>query len=545
MSTIFRKFPSSLSNSHWYNCSTKYEIAVVIVVALVGHFGVVWLPEYPPLYDFPNHMARHYLENLSLGGESLPIVYGVDYGLMPNLGGDLIIPVLIHFFPVVTAGKIFLSFSLLLFGFGAVLYVSQQHDYKSGGVVAALLIVPWLLNYILFMGFINCYAGLGATLLVFWNYRRLYEKRILTRTSIYFHTVLVTTLFFWHLTAIGLYFILVLGHLVFRAIRDRMSSGRYLIRGTPLIISGIPALLLIVWYSFTGTNECALSGIIEHSPIREKMAHSVTGLFGGYFRWIDVFVFTCWLIAIWASFSLKTRKIISWNWLYAECAVLLIVYLLLPARIGATFAVYRRMLPILFVCVVAVIGALPLRMPRLGLWIVAMCLVVRLISIGYAWNKLSDDIAAHLDELKKLPEGSTLLINNQYCDVYYKNTGHAAAWAVPERNLIVSSLFAIPGAQPLTNVLYRNDTDSSVIVKRDGHLEADEKKVGIQFQYLWLCNQSGYEFEAPHHWKLLHQYKAIALWQISTCVFMSDPLKKEHDRNLSPTRSRTIAEKFV
>ena len=48
--------------------------------------------EFVPLYDLPNHMARHYLEALALAGEPLPPFYDIHYQVLPNLGATWCCP---------------------------------------------------------------------------------------------------------------------------------------------------------------------------------------------------------------------------------------------------------------------------------------------------------------------------------------------------------------------------------------------------------------------------------------------------------------------
>jgi hypothetical protein len=60
----------------------------------------VLLVEVPPLTDYPNHLARCYV--LAYGGADpiLQQMFTEHWRINPNLGIDLILPPLLHLFPI-------------------------------------------------------------------------------------------------------------------------------------------------------------------------------------------------------------------------------------------------------------------------------------------------------------------------------------------------------------------------------------------------------------------------------------------------------------
>src|SRR5260370_37533542 len=82
--------------------------------ALLALFSVpVFSTVLPPLFDYPNHLARFWL--LLTGGNAF---YELRWVPLPNLGGDLIVPLLAWLLPLDLAGKLFLvlGFALILGG---------------------------------------------------------------------------------------------------------------------------------------------------------------------------------------------------------------------------------------------------------------------------------------------------------------------------------------------------------------------------------------------------------------------------------------------
>jgi hypothetical protein len=69
----------------------------------------------PPLFDYPNHLARLYL--LMEGGNAF---YAVRWGPLPNLAQDLIVPPLASLMPLELASKLFLVMVFGLIAGGAI-----------------------------------------------------------------------------------------------------------------------------------------------------------------------------------------------------------------------------------------------------------------------------------------------------------------------------------------------------------------------------------------------------------------------------------------
>jgi len=126
-------------------------------VALLALFSVpIFSTVLPPLFDYPNHLARFLL--LLTGGNSF---YEVRWVPLPNLAGDLIVPLLARLIPLEFAGKLFLVLSFALIVGGAV----WLNRLVSGGWrLWPLLTAAFLYNRQFLWGFINYLFGLGIAL---------------------------------------------------------------------------------------------------------------------------------------------------------------------------------------------------------------------------------------------------------------------------------------------------------------------------------------------------------------------------------------------
>jgi hypothetical protein len=158
------------------NNGRRTAIRVMIAIGVGAHLALIWAWPYPPLLDWPNHMARHYLEGLALAGKNLPLGYEISYSLTPNLGGDLIVPLFLQIFPLTIASRLFLTFSVIVCWLGFALFVGKQAPNSNNAHAASLLVLPWILTESFFMGLLNYASGLGLAFLAFLNYQRIFER---------------------------------------------------------------------------------------------------------------------------------------------------------------------------------------------------------------------------------------------------------------------------------------------------------------------------------------------------------------------------------
>ena len=76
----------------------------------------IWIVQYPPLVDYPNHLARTFiLSHLNDSSFHFAKFYSADWVLYPYLAMDAILVGLEHFIPAMLAGRLFLSSGSLFF----------------------------------------------------------------------------------------------------------------------------------------------------------------------------------------------------------------------------------------------------------------------------------------------------------------------------------------------------------------------------------------------------------------------------------------------
>ncbi len=82
----------------------------LLFVALIP-LGLVSIP---PLFDYPNHLARMHILLNGADSEVLQRFYRVNWAPIPNLAMDLLVPSFAAVMPLELAGRVFVGLTYLL-----------------------------------------------------------------------------------------------------------------------------------------------------------------------------------------------------------------------------------------------------------------------------------------------------------------------------------------------------------------------------------------------------------------------------------------------
>lgn len=146
-------------------------LTILTIVAIVP----VWLVKYPPLVDYPMHVARGYLLSLPQNGQGITEFYRANVQPVPNLGMDLIVSQLMKIAQPLAVGKLFLSLIIGLLLTGGFALSCSIHRRAT---LAALLPMVALYDLWFFMGFANYLFGLGIAFwaVATWNWSQDWPK---------------------------------------------------------------------------------------------------------------------------------------------------------------------------------------------------------------------------------------------------------------------------------------------------------------------------------------------------------------------------------
>lgn len=483
----------------------------VVALGLLLPIALVWSVDFPPQFDAPNHLARHFLEFLSLRGEPLPQGYEVDYRILPNLGGDIVVPLLLCVFEPATAWKLFDSLALLVFWLGPALFLLQQAGPRPSTWAACLLLLPFQMSGAFLWGFLNYYSGVGLAFLVLVHLGRLSRSVSPPLSGLAVHALLLAGLFLWHLAAVVLYgavaFCLVLERArALRQIGERPADcARYAIR---LWLPMVPVALLFAAYSLTSASQPAPPPVWE-GPIGK--AARIPTLFGGFNRGVELLAVALWAAALLAFFGRSLLRP-GRHWFRLATFGLAGLYFLLPRNWRETASVDTRVLPVAMVCLLGWLAStLPLRYPRLGLLLLLLAVVTRTGSIAHAWHGLHGRLEALAPSLDAIPEGSRVLpITLVPGPAKEHPEWHYAAHAVTRRRAFVPTLFAYADQQPLR--LTREFEDAWSLAA--GTLHVDEGRAREGYDYVWLCNPGGISAPLPAGFERVYSNAGTEVWRI-------------------------------
>jgi hypothetical protein len=485
----------------------------VLIAAVAAYVAQVWVWPFPPLVDWPNHMARHYLESLALSGQSLPQGIELQYSIMPNLGGDLVVPLLLRAFPLTVASRLFLTFNLLACAIGYYLFVSIQSRQSAMHGAASLLVLPWILTSAYFLGFLNFTSGLGLSFLVACNYLRLADRCAPTLLQWALHGLAVALLFIWHLAAFGTYALIHVSHVLWHLLKKSQCKSRGAVFRSASIFAFLtfsPSALLVMAARWGGEVN-AVAGAMEWRPIGDKIRYG-GAVFATYDPALDTVVLALFFAAV--VVMVRTEHIVrlQLHWLHFAIMMFASAFIAMPYGIGTTWGVDIRMLPPLLICSIALLARLPARNPRLGAFLVLAAVLIKLTSIQRAWTEFGSTHASHLEFIKTLPSKSRILAVGFNDWSRFHNEIHVIAYAVPFREAFVSSLFAIRGQQPLRLPL--NEAGPFELITTEGMQFDVERIRKAGFDYVWVFNPLGRELFVPQGWTRMYAKSNISVWRI-------------------------------
>jgi hypothetical protein len=416
------------------NCA-RVLVAGALLLAL--HAVPLFSTALPPLTDYPNHLARFAL--LLRGGDAF---YEVRWSSLPNLAGDLIVPLLARLMPLEWAGKLFLLMIFVLIVGGAS-WLNRQ--VTGGWRLWPLLTVVFLYNRQFLWGFVNYLFGVGLALCGAALWLALERARLWLRLLA---SALVAALcFFSHIAAFGLYALIILGieagpaFVQWRVRHWTALARRAAIAATQFLI---PAALVIgAWHAAAG-------GGISYAGFWRK-ADLLFTVFDNYSRPFDIACFALLLFLL-GGLAWRRRLRLAPR-LAPVVAGIGAAYLLLPSQIFTGSGADHRIPLALFLLLVT--AAAPRFANRkaalLVMAAVAAVIVGRLAVIEAVWRQADRIYAADIAGLDALPIGSKLAVG--YPAAAINATAipelHLPVLAVARRAAFVPTLFAAAAQQPI------------------------------------------------------------------------------------------------
>src|ERR1700681_5010278 len=167
---------------------------VMILILAAALLTPIWVVTFPPLLDYPNHLARSFvLMHLNDPAFTFSKFYRADWGAYPYLGMDASLAVLGRLFPIETAGRVYLSLCALALPGAAWFFLRQAQPKAEASSLWALLIAY---NVFFLEGFLNFDLSIAVGFLALGFWLRWLAKQSIVRWGA--ALAVFTVLYFTH-----------------------------------------------------------------------------------------------------------------------------------------------------------------------------------------------------------------------------------------------------------------------------------------------------------------------------------------------------------
>lgn len=435
------------------------EIAVVFAILLIGACLPILSVTLPPLGDYANHLARMHII-AHLGNDAfLSQYFTVNWGIIPNLAIDVLVPPLLHLVDVFVAGKIFVIAVVLLLVTGP---LALSWSVTRQVSLAPLLAFGFIYNGFFMLGLMNYLFGVGLAMwaTVLWIMLRERAGWLILGQSVAF----TLALFLCHLYAVGLY-LLAIGSYELWAWQQRHFKFDKRLVLTALLFAGLMALavgLLLngpTW-SLSGAYDWDDQGKIE----------GIAAIFRLYDDKFDLVVLIAFLGALGIGLRMRILHMHP-----AGIVCLLIstaLYLAMPATLfGSMMADQRLPIAGLLFALGFIRLNLPSQMGRLVfVSVLTVICMVRFGEVASRWQQIDGYVQEFSQAIALLPQGARVLVAqaDEADGPSALNDGmsHIPCLAVIERSALVTSLFTVRGKQ----ILGVRHPYSEIVDRDDGYL---------------------------------------------------------------------------
>jgi len=437
-------------------------VAVVILAAAI--LVPIWSAAFPPLLDYPNHLARSFvLAHLNDPAFTFSRFYRADWGAYPYLGMDASLAFLGRLFAIETAGRVFLSLCALALPAAAWFFLQQVNPGDDATALWALLIAC---NVFFLEGFLNFDLSLAVGFLALGLWLRWLANHSIARWVAALATF--TALYFTHLLGFAIAGLVVVAYLGFerRPLRDWIWSG----------VLALPGMAFYLHSSRVGLS---LQNIVFHG-IAEKL-ESLGIILHGYSPALDLISLIAlgvWFLAAWWR-----NSEFRWNgrWL-AIAAFLFILFWAIPWMWGESSDLDIRVLPVLFVVILATV-----RVGRRAKWLAAIPLLLfasRTVNMTQHFAAAQMELAGLARSFEAVPRGALVLpIVEGDQDPIERPFTHFWAYGVIRRGWFSPYLMDTAGETPM-RIIYDSYTPDGFWFHVYDE-PPDWKQVESDYEYVW------------------------------------------------------------
>lgn len=455
----------------------------------------IWIVHYPPLLDFPNHLASSFvLAHLHDPAYNFGHEYSGHWGLNPYITTDFVMGQLGRVFPPVVAGKIVLSLGALGLPLAAWFFLRQANPGEDAVAFWFLLAAH---NIFFRYGFVGFFWSLSLMLISLGLWLRLLKSPGVVRWLAV--CLALTATFFTHI--MGLVFAaLIMG--IYSLTRPRVRE--WLLTAALFVPAGL------CYFLTSRVMERQQDGPSFRTAI-EKLSIFRLALHGDA-PWLDI-VSALAVVALF-YFGWRGNREFQWQWRWiAVAGFVLVAYLALPVGYGSGWDVDIRALPIFFIMIFAT-----MRLGRRGWLFVPLALLVftaRTVSLTQHFRTMEPELTGLARSFSLTPPNSRVLpiVEGNDEDPMDQPYAHFWAYGTVERGWFAPYLFQIPGLLPLRIDLETYTLDGFWELAYDEKI--DYEAMRADYDYVWAYDVSQFD---------------DGLKKIGDVIYTSNKLKLYHIR---------------
>jgi hypothetical protein len=404
--------------------------ALVLAVALLT--APLWLVSTPAMPDYPARLAGFYI--VGGGAESGPLsgFYGIDWGLIPNLAGEIAVPLLARVMPLDVAARLFIGIGVAMWVAGPALIQRALYG-RIGVMTLAAAFFAYNVNYM--WGFLNYYFAVGLCLIVFAGWIASDAWRRLPRLALF--ALATVVLYFCHNLAAGLFLLLAA---CFEATRRPWRD----------CIADVAALTLPVAFLYLFKPGAMGDGIEFNllGTVLPRIASLIQYRFASPAYSVIAVLAVLFAIGIW-----RGRITIHRDMRLALIVLALAAFIVPEAAMGG-WGLHLR-----FPAVAAVLlfASSDVVLPRKAVAVAAAAAIATLGWMSWAlaqdWKGYDRQIEDFRAALREVPRGSHLMTVVDTADkgeIPNRLYWHVAEFAIIDRDAMTALMFATPGQHLVT-----------------------------------------------------------------------------------------------
>ena len=431
----------------------RLTVAICLCCALP-----VFLVSFPPLHDYPFHLARFDILTRYADSAFLQRIYNPPNYLLPNVGGDVIGIVLAGVMPLEWAGRALIAIIVVLQVSGVCALHYAVWGRRSAWPFVAVLLVY---NFILLFGFLNYGLGVGLAL---WGVAL---RVALVGRPVWVRLVaggaVALLVYFAHIAAFGLYAMFI-GSLsaseLLRAARQNRARPYTRQIVVEALTLALPVFLFLKWWTLQS------EGLKVFDPrqgtwpgfIEAKLRSAVSVISFGNL-WLDLTHVATWTAVLGALALLARPRFHPSLWLFL--AVGLSVFLVAPHTALTGWYLDARVPMFLALSAVAFVDLKPMNAPAFHrvTRVLTTAALVRTFAVAVAWYSSQPPLKEVVQALWTLPSGSVVFaasvdpvpgINRFWHRNWVPPMKHVVSYAGLDRDVFVPASWAHPAQQPIS-----------------------------------------------------------------------------------------------